>query len=79
MQAQYKKHKQKNPYAAMQQAAAKENNICNKHLQAGSIDITYYTDPLYCWSWAFEDEWQKIKTIFNNVILFLSGGKISWY
>lgn len=24
------------------------------------INITYYTDPLCCWSWAFEPEWQQL-------------------
>lgn len=24
------------------------------------ISITYYTDPLCCWSWAFEPEWQQL-------------------
>jgi putative protein-disulfide isomerase len=28
---------------------------------ADRIDITYYTDPLCCWSWAFEPHWQQLK------------------
>lgn len=36
--------------------------------QAGLINITYYTDPLCCWSWAFETEWQKLLLHFQNKI-----------
>jgi putative protein-disulfide isomerase len=36
--------------------------------QADLISITYYTDPLCCWSWAFEPEWKKIITEFNHAI-----------
>lgn len=34
--------------------------INNGFIAADSIDITYYTDPLCCWSWAFEPAWQKL-------------------
>jgi predicted DsbA family dithiol-disulfide isomerase len=30
------------------------------------IFISYFTDPLCAWSWAFETEWQKLKTIFGD-------------
>lgn len=36
--------------------------------QAGLINITYYTDPLCCWSWAFETERKKLLTHFQNKI-----------
>jgi predicted DsbA family dithiol-disulfide isomerase len=36
--------------------------------QAGLINITYYTDPLCCWSWAFEAEWQKLLEHFQHTI-----------
>ncbi|MBV9961919.1 MAG: DsbA family protein [Parafilimonas sp.] len=52
----------------MAQAAVKENNTSHQQLQAGVINITYYTDPLCCWSWAFETEWQKLLTQFQNKI-----------
>ncbi len=35
--------------------------------EAGRIDITYYTDPLCCWSWAFENERQKIIVAFKDI------------
>lgn len=24
------------------------------------LDVTYYTDPLCCWSWSFEKEWNRL-------------------
>ena len=47
----------------------KENKE-DKQLQADSISITYFTDPLCCWSWAFEPEWRKL--------LFEYQGLITW-
>lgn len=35
-----------------------------------SIEIEYYTDPLCCWSWAFEPQWRRLRYEF--------AGKISW-
>jgi putative protein-disulfide isomerase len=26
----------------------------------GMVDIVYYTDPLCCWSWAMEPQWEKV-------------------
>lgn len=26
-----------------------------------SIDVTYYTDPLCAWSWAFEPQWRRLR------------------
>lgn len=34
------------------------------------IHITYYSDPLDCWSWAFEPQWRKFRFDFR--------GKIQW-
>jgi len=36
--------------------------------QAGLLNITYYTDPLCCWSWAFEPERQKLIREFKNTV-----------
>lgn len=35
--------------------------------QVDLINITYYTDPLCCWSWAFENTRQQIISAFNNI------------
>jgi len=37
----------------------------NNNIKAGSIDITYFTDPLCCWSWAFESEWEKLLAVLK--------------
>jgi len=34
--------------------------------KVGHVEITYYTDPLCCWSWAFEPEWQKLKLALSG-------------
>lgn len=39
---------------------ALENPAYIAQLPAGGVDITYYTDPLCCWSWAFEPQWRKL-------------------
>lgn len=43
-------------------------NIYPVSRQQSGVSITYYTDPLCCWSWAFEKQWQKIRTRFKDVI-----------
>ena len=47
-----------------------ENNQDHTTSKADGIDITYYTDPLCCWSWGFEPQWRKL--------LFEYGDKISY-
>lgn len=32
------------------------------------VDITYYTDPLCCWSWALEPQWRKLRYEFGDQI-----------
>lgn len=39
-----------------------------KSLERAGIRVIYYTDPLCCWSWAFEKEWQKLRSAFEHVI-----------
>ena len=47
----------------MQQARVKNNFTHDNHLAADPvIDITIYTDPLCCWSWAFEPQLEEVKT-----------------
>ncbi|MCC9137021.1 DsbA family protein [Pontibacter silvestris] len=38
--------------------------------EAGLVEIQVYTDPLCCWSWAFEPQWRKLRYEFS--------GKIRW-
>ena len=32
------------------------------------IRVSYYTDPLCCWSWAFEEQWRKLLDEFGDSI-----------
>lgn len=34
------------------------------------VEVVYYTDPLCCWSWAFEPQWRLLRFMFS--------GKIAW-
>lgn len=33
-----------------------------------SLHIVYYTDPLCCWSWAFEPQWRRLRYEFGRQI-----------
>ena len=37
---------------------------------ADRVEITYYTDPLCCWSWAFEPQWRRLQYEYI--------GKLTW-
>lgn len=45
---------------------------------SGIIKITYYTDPLCCWSWGFEPQWRRLRFEFRNQISwkYVMGGLI---
>jgi len=49
------------------------------HNNLNTISITYYTDPLCCWSWAFEPQWRKLKFSLGNRLSYryCMGGLIS--
>jgi putative protein-disulfide isomerase len=45
------------------------------------VEIVYYTDPLCCWSWAFEPHWQRLRQDYAGTISwrYCMGGLIpSW-
>ncbi len=50
----------------------KEQELTGKDIQqkADQVEITYYTDPLCCYSWAFEPQWRRLRYEFE--------GRISW-
>lgn len=54
--------------------AAKEQRIDNRaqfsNNEADIVEITYYTDPLCCWSWALEPQWRRLQYEYR--------GKIRW-
>lgn len=45
---------------------------------ADRVLITYYTDPLCCWSWALEAHWKKLRDVFKDQIhwKYVMGGMI---
>ena len=45
---------------------------------ADRIMITYYTDPLCCWSWALEPHWQRMREEYGSTIQwnYVMGGMI---
>lgn len=50
-------------------------------VRPGQIYVTYYTDPLCCWSWAMEPSIEKLRTNLNQNIVwrYRMGGLIpSW-
>jgi putative protein-disulfide isomerase len=61
------------------QLQEKTNN--QEHIQehADRVKIIYYTDPLCCWSWAFEPQWRRLRYEFRNYIEweYRMGGLIS--
>ena len=36
--------------------------------QAGLLEITYYTDPLCCWSWGLEPQWRRLLFEYKEYI-----------
>jgi predicted DsbA family dithiol-disulfide isomerase len=38
--------------------------------QSGLLEITYYTDPLCCWSWAFEPQWRRLLFEFKGKVKY---------
>ena len=34
------------------------------------LDIVYYTDPLCCWSWAFEPVWRRLRYEYSDEISY---------
>jgi putative protein-disulfide isomerase len=35
---------------------------------APTVTIVYYTDPLCCWSWAFEPHWRRLRDEFGGAL-----------
>lgn len=53
----------------------------NHQNKADRVEITFYTDPLCCWSWAFEPQWRKLQYQFRDEIVFryiMTGMLPSW-
>jgi predicted DsbA family dithiol-disulfide isomerase len=43
------------------------------------VVVTYYTDPLCCWSWAFESQWEKFRQAYRDQLdyRYVMGGMIA--
>lgn len=55
------------------QEAAEKQKVSKKQpaqQQSAQLEVVYYTDPLCCWSWAFEPAWQQLLQEYQ--------GRISW-
>lgn len=53
----------------------------NEKVGADRVEITFYTDPLCCWSWGFEPQWRRLQYEYDGQILFryVMGGLLpSW-
>jgi predicted DsbA family dithiol-disulfide isomerase len=61
------------------QLQEKTNKQQDKLQHADRVKITYYTDPLCCWSWAFEPQWRRLCYEFGDCIAYeyRMGGLIS--
>jgi len=57
-----------------QQNEAARNIEQNGQNKADGVEIIFYTDPLCCWSWAFEPQWRRLQyelyehLVFRNVM-----------
>lgn len=57
------------------------NNSQVKQDQADQVRITFYTDPLCCWSWAFEPQWRRLQYEYQDAISYryvMSGLLPAW-
>lgn len=55
----------------MEQRAGKkqQNNLMKAdEKQADGVEVTFYTDPLCCWSWAMLPHWQKLLEKFDGTL-----------
>lgn len=42
----------------------------NSKNEVGPVEIEYYTDPLCCWSWAFEPQWRRLRYEYSGSIVW---------
>jgi putative protein-disulfide isomerase len=52
----------------IQKEIKQENNHQIISAEMDRIEITYYTDPLCCWSWGFEPQWRRLQYEFRGMI-----------
>src|SRR5438128_964944 len=44
--------------------------VQNEQNKADRVEIIFYTDPLCCWSWAFEPQWRRLQYEFQDQLAF---------
>src|SRR6478609_7542743 len=44
--------------------------IMEQEKEEAVLQIVYYTDPLCCWSWAFEPQWRRLRYELGNQMRF---------
>lgn len=51
----------------------------NSAKQTDRVVVTYYTDPLCCWSWAFQEQWERFCNEYGDRvdISYVMGGMIA--
>lgn len=57
------------------------NTVENRQPGADRVEITFYTDPLCCWSWAFEPQWRRLQFEYQDKLAIrnvMSGLLPSW-
>ena len=62
-------------------SGAPANNV-HKPGKAGGVEVTFYTDPLCCWSWAIRPEWEQLREELGpsiDVTYKMAGLLPSWH
>lgn len=55
----------------------KSQKVNNNTSAAGRLQIQYFTDPLCCWSWAFEEAWQQVQQNYACDVTYYMGGLLA--
>jgi len=74
--------KMKNPMAQKDVEKLQNRQRAMSHTQTDGIEVTFYTDPLCCWSWVMEPEWRKLQEKFGtamSVSYKMAGLLPSWH
>jgi putative protein-disulfide isomerase len=55
----------------LQQKTKETGRIVEKEqVKADRVEIIFYTDPLCCWSWAFEPQWRRLQYELKDHLVF---------
>lgn len=55
---------------ALQEQANQKAEKSQSDFQRGTVKVEFYTDPLCCWSWAFETSWKRFLEVHGHRISF---------